>query len=180
MNSANGSDTRTQDAIACLAVPSRFRLVKAIAESDRCVGELALRVGLSQSCTTRHLQALARAGLIESRRDGRRVRFRIRTDTDTVHGLLEIVLGGEAPPSRSISGGSEYGTRRDGRASAAPGARRSAKPLPKGDLGGAAGSAAAGGPIDGPEPAETGEATGDRPQVPSVPYRRQDIEDYLL
>jgi DNA-binding transcriptional ArsR family regulator len=180
MNGANEADTRAQDAIACLAVPSRFRLVRAIAEADRCVGELALRVGLSQSCTTRHLQALARAGLVVSRRDGRHVRFRLRTDTDAVHGLLEIVLGGEAPPSRSISGGAEYGMRRDSRASAAPRARRSAKPLPKGDLGRAASSDSAAGLADGPEPAEPGEASVDRPKVPSVPYRRQDIEDYLL
>lgn len=180
MNRSSESDTRTQDAIACLAVPSRFRLVRAIAEADRCVGELALRVGLSQSCTTRHLQALARAGLVESRRDGRHVRFRLRTDAGATQGLLEIVLGGGAPPSRSISGGMELRTRIDAGDGAAPGAKRSAKPLPKGDVERSNGSAAAVGPADGTDPEEPGVATEDRPQVPRVPYRRQDIEDYLL
>jgi DNA-binding transcriptional ArsR family regulator len=179
MNRESESEARTQDAIACLAVPSRFRLVRAIAEADRCVGELAQWVGLSQSCTTRHLQALARAGLIESRRDGRHVRFRLRTDTGPAQGLLEIVLGGEAPPARSVSVGAG---RRDshGRDGAAPGAERSAKPLPKFEIGQATDSAADGGPADGHESAEPGEAAGDRPRVPGVPYRRQDIEDYLL
>jgi DNA-binding transcriptional ArsR family regulator len=180
MNRESESETRTQDAIACLAVPSRFRLVRAIAEADRCVGELALRVGLSQSCTTRHLQALARAGLVESRRDGRQVRFRLRPHTGAAQGLLEIVLGGEAPPSRSIPREADGRTGSRGRGGAVPGVERIARPLPGVEIGRENGVAAAVGPVDGPEPEDPGEATGDRSKVPRVPYRRQDIEDYLL
>src|SRR5262252_3065613 len=65
-------------ALAALAPPRRFELlVLLMAGVDRSVSQLAEAVGLSQSCTTRHLQALARAGLVKGVRDGKRVVFRI-------------------------------------------------------------------------------------------------------
>src|SRR5262252_2735225 len=65
-------------ALAALAPPRRFELlVLLMAGVDRSVSQLAEAVGLSQSCTTRHLQSLARAGLVNGLRDGKRVVFRI-------------------------------------------------------------------------------------------------------
>src|SRR5499427_5132223 len=67
-----------QDALAVLAAPRRFDLlVLMLAGERRSVSQLAEAVRLSQSCTTRHLQALARAGLVKGERDGKRVVFRI-------------------------------------------------------------------------------------------------------
>ncbi|HEV2104186.1 MAG TPA: metalloregulator ArsR/SmtB family transcription factor, partial [Candidatus Eisenbacteria bacterium] len=66
---------RLREALASLAARSRFEMLVQLAGAERCVTELAADVGLSQSCTTRHLQALARAGLVRGRRDGRRVLF---------------------------------------------------------------------------------------------------------
>ena len=64
-------------ALAVLAPPKRFQLVLLlIAGPDRSVSQLARAVRLSQSCTTRHLQALERAGLVKGERDGKRVVFR--------------------------------------------------------------------------------------------------------
>ena len=55
-----------QDALAVLAAPKRFDLlVLMLAGERRSVSQLAEAVRLSQSCTTRHLQALARAGLVK-------------------------------------------------------------------------------------------------------------------
>jgi DNA-binding transcriptional ArsR family regulator len=96
----NGSDphlTQTQPVLACLGVASRFRLVRALAVADRCVGELADAVGLSQSCTTRHLQALERVGLVRGRREGRRVRFRLRSEAPGLSELLGWALSGAGP-----------------------------------------------------------------------------------
>lgn len=59
--------------LASLGAPSRFRIALCLLEGDRCVGDLAVAIGLSQSCTTRHVQALERNGVVRSRRDGKRV-----------------------------------------------------------------------------------------------------------
>lgn len=100
MKDSDLQETRTRPVLACLGVTSRFRLVRALAEADRCVGELAEAVGLSQSCTTRHLQALERVGLVKGRREGRRVRFRLRAEAPGLGALLGWVLlgpGQDAP-----------------------------------------------------------------------------------
>jgi DNA-binding transcriptional ArsR family regulator len=69
--------TRIHRALAVLAPVKRFQLLTLILEGvDRSVSQLARAVRLSQSCTTRHLQALERAGLVRGWRDGKRVVFR--------------------------------------------------------------------------------------------------------
>jgi DNA-binding transcriptional ArsR family regulator len=94
MNSSDPHEASSWPVLACLGVSSRFRLVRALAAADRCVGELAEEVGLSQSCTTRHLQALERVGLVKGRREGRRVRFRLRADAPGLGELLSWALSG--------------------------------------------------------------------------------------
>ena len=49
---------RISGLVSSLADPSRLKVVSVLAESDCCVSDLARRIGLSQSCTTRHLQNL--------------------------------------------------------------------------------------------------------------------------
>jgi DNA-binding transcriptional ArsR family regulator len=94
MNESDAHEAQSWPVLACLGVSSRFRLVRALAAADRCVGELAVEVGLSQSCTTRHLQALERVGLVKGRREGRRVRFRLRADAPGLSELLSWALSG--------------------------------------------------------------------------------------
>jgi uncharacterized protein YndB with AHSA1/START domain/DNA-binding transcriptional ArsR family regulator len=50
--------------MAALADTSRWRIVELLAERPRSVGELAGLAGLRQPQATKHLQALARAGLV--------------------------------------------------------------------------------------------------------------------
>ena|SRR5258708_7519267 len=64
-------------ALSALAPAKRFELLTLAIQSERCVGDLARASGLSQSCTTRHLQALERAGLVRGVRSGKRVMIRI-------------------------------------------------------------------------------------------------------
>ena len=97
MNESDLHETHAQPVLACLGVASRFRLVRALAVADRCVGELAEAVGLSQSCTTRHLQALERVGLVKGHREGRRVRFRLRAEAPGLSELLGWALSGTGP-----------------------------------------------------------------------------------
>ena len=67
------------------------------------MSELAARVGLSQSCTTRHLQALERVGIVRSERAGKRVITRISTEP-RVAALLAWALPGEAVPGEGVPG----------------------------------------------------------------------------
>jgi len=115
MNEPHSGDHEARRVLACLGDPSRFRLARLLVEGGRCVGELAREVGLSQSCTTRHLQALQRAGLVERRREGKRVRFSLRAGAPGLDQLLEWALAprvaastapggpaGGASPTRSV------------------------------------------------------------------------------
>src|SRR4051812_6955693 len=61
-----------QKALAAMAEPTRFRILKLLAESPRTVGEVADAVGSLQPQTTKHLQALSAAGLIIVHRLARR------------------------------------------------------------------------------------------------------------
>jgi DNA-binding transcriptional ArsR family regulator len=100
------SGTRiARERLAVLGDASRFRIAQALAGAERCVTELAGRVGLSQSCTTRHLQAMARAGLVTGLRDGKRVVFRLRTDDPAIGALLEWALSAEPRPEQGPNPG---------------------------------------------------------------------------
>ena len=90
---------RLQPALATLAAPKRFDLlVLMLAGADRSVSQLAAAVGLSQSCTTRHLQALARAGLVKGARDGKRVVFRVAPRDAAARAVLASIAGGADLP----------------------------------------------------------------------------------
>ena len=93
----NQPAARSRHLLACLGDPSRFRIVLSLLEADRCVTELAGEVGLSQSCTTRHLQFLEREGIVRGDRQGKRVMFRLRSDRPRVRELLAWVT--ETPPA---------------------------------------------------------------------------------
>ncbi|MFC7648877.1 ArsR/SmtB family transcription factor [Streptosporangium lutulentum] len=58
--------------LAALADPARWRLVSLLAERPRPVGVLARLAEARQPQTTKHLQALERAGVVTSQRTGQR------------------------------------------------------------------------------------------------------------
>jgi DNA-binding transcriptional ArsR family regulator len=95
--------------LACLGHTSRFEMVRQLLETERCVSELAVVVGLSQSCTTRHLQALQRHGLVCGARAGKRVMFHLCLDQPEVRALLawataEIAALPDPGPDESSAG----------------------------------------------------------------------------
>lgn len=103
--------------MACLGDASRFRLVRLLVSGERCVTALAGEVGLSQSCTTRHLQALQREGLVCGARDGKRVLYRLCTDDAEVRSLVGWVLQSPpADPAAATATASSPGTPGQGRA----------------------------------------------------------------
>jgi rhodanese-related sulfurtransferase len=58
----------------------RAELVDVLAQGERSVDELAAEISQSVANTSQHLQVLARAGLIRSRRDGTHVYYRLASD----------------------------------------------------------------------------------------------------
>lgn len=55
----------------------RLELLEALAQGERSVETLAIRVGLSIANASQHLQKMRRAGLIHARRDGKFVYYRL-------------------------------------------------------------------------------------------------------
>ena len=51
-----------------------------LAQGERSVDELAREIGQSVANTSQHLQVLARAGLVRTRRAGTRVFYRLASD----------------------------------------------------------------------------------------------------
>lgn len=85
---------RTHEVLSVLAPPKRFELALLLLGGvELSVSRLADAVGLSQSCTTRHLQALERAGLVRGTRDGKRVVFRIEPADPVATAMLAALQG---------------------------------------------------------------------------------------
>jgi rhodanese-related sulfurtransferase/DNA-binding transcriptional ArsR family regulator len=63
-----------------LGSAARLELLDFMAQGERGVEELAGVAGLSVANTSKHLQQLKAAGLVEARRDGKHVRYRLSDD----------------------------------------------------------------------------------------------------
>lgn len=61
----------------------RIELIEQLAQGPRSVEALAERVGLAVANASQHLQQLRRAGLVSTRRDGKRVVYRLADDAET-------------------------------------------------------------------------------------------------
>lgn len=68
----------------------RLELLEHLGQGERSVEDLATRTGLTVANTSRHLQLLRRAALIEGRREGKRVFYRL-LEEDAVVGLLNAL-----------------------------------------------------------------------------------------
>ncbi|WP_287901188.1 metalloregulator ArsR/SmtB family transcription factor [Arthrobacter sp.] len=94
-----------QQALAALGEPNRFRIVELLAERPYSVGELADALGALQPQTTKHLQALEAANLVDVRRLGRRRVAGLRRDTV---GILARHFHGLAVPAADDAALAEY------------------------------------------------------------------------
>lgn len=69
-----------------LGHPARVRILELLREGEQSVGALQAQLGLDSSGTSQHLAALRGIGLVESRRDGTSVYYRV--DDEHVFALL--------------------------------------------------------------------------------------------
>jgi DNA-binding transcriptional ArsR family regulator len=60
-----------------LGHPARVRILELLRDGERSVGALQAELGLDSGPTSQHLSALRRVGLVESRREGTSVFYRV-------------------------------------------------------------------------------------------------------
>ena len=92
-----------------LTDPKRLMLLAALRDGDRTVGELAAAIGTSLPNASQHLAVLRSAGLVDGRREGATVRYRLAEPAildacDIVSGIVERRLAGRgSAAARSAS-----------------------------------------------------------------------------
>jgi rhodanese-related sulfurtransferase len=81
---SGGAKAALFDALASVAQAlgsgRRAEIVDVLAQGERSVDEVATEISQSVANTSQHLQVLARAGLVRSRREGTRVFYRLASD----------------------------------------------------------------------------------------------------
>jgi ArsR family transcriptional regulator len=93
------------DFFRLLGHPARVRILELLREGERSVGELQVALGLDSGGTSQHLTAMRRQGLLESRRAGTSVFYRVRDPR--MFQLLEVakqVLTGQLEQTRELLG----------------------------------------------------------------------------
>lgn len=68
------------DPFETLADPTRRRIVAALREGERPVGDIVAEAGVHQSGVSRHLRILAEAGFVAVRPDGQRRLYALRPE----------------------------------------------------------------------------------------------------
>jgi len=84
---------------AALGSEYRLRILDFLGARERCVCEIAPQLPTSFSVVSHHLSVLEQAGLIESRRDGRWMRYRV-----TEPAVLRLVTAARQLARRAKSG----------------------------------------------------------------------------
>src|SRR3984893_13283106 len=70
----------TSDSFNAVAEPCRREILGLLAGQERAVGEIVAAIGLEQPSVSKHLRVLRDVGLVEVRRDGRRMLYRINAE----------------------------------------------------------------------------------------------------
>ena len=60
-----------------LGHPARVRMLELLREGELSVGSLQVELGLDSGSTSQHLQALRRIGMVDSRKEGTTVFYRV-------------------------------------------------------------------------------------------------------
>jgi len=69
--------SRIAEVLKAMADPTRLKILHCIHTDERCVSDILKVVGGSQANVSKHLSVLKRAGLVDSRRSGLNVYYRI-------------------------------------------------------------------------------------------------------
>ena len=89
-------ERRVDEVFSALSDPTRRAVIRSLSEEGpSTVSELAARLPVTRQAVTKHLEALAEAGLVASDARGRGARFRLtpRPRTDAMRWMADV--GGE-------------------------------------------------------------------------------------
>ncbi len=101
------------DVARALAHEHRLELLEYLAQGERSVEALAALGGLSVANTSQHLQHLRRAGLVNTRRDGKRVYYALSNEFEVVQLMTSLRLVAERTALSLASIVRSYFDRRD-------------------------------------------------------------------
>lgn len=68
---------RIAEVLKAMADPTRLKILHSLHNGERCVSDILQSVGGSQANVSKHLSVLKRAGLVDCRREGLNVFYRI-------------------------------------------------------------------------------------------------------
>lgn len=143
-----------------LADPTRLGLLYRLRDRELCASDLIADLGMSQPRVARHLKILVDAGVLQARRDGRFVFYRVETDGDVGRLAAAVLRSIDSVDDRAgLSAAHAPGPDAPGRASRSEAASTSASD--------------AGQPTSAANPA-------DAVAEPEADDRPGGIEDYLL
>jgi DNA-binding transcriptional ArsR family regulator len=77
----------TSDAFNAVAEPRRRDILNYLARQERPVGDIVASLGMEQPSVSKHLGVLRNVGLVQVRRDGRRMLY--RTNADAIRPLYD-------------------------------------------------------------------------------------------
>ena len=86
------------DLFRVLGHPARVRILELLRDGERSVGSLQVELALDSGGTSQHLAALRRIGLVQSRRDGTSVYYRVEADD-----VFDLLAAGRAVIARRLS-----------------------------------------------------------------------------
>ena len=66
--------------LRCVGEPTRLQILKLLAGSERCVGELAEVLNKEQSLISHHLKALKECNIVKDRQEAQRVYYKLSND----------------------------------------------------------------------------------------------------
>ncbi|MBN1884822.1 MAG: winged helix-turn-helix transcriptional regulator [Candidatus Krumholzibacteriota bacterium] len=90
------------ECLRAMGDPSRLRILGELCGGEQSVTSLTAATGLSQANVSRHLGVLRRAALVEFRREGRHVFYRLTNDLPrTICGLVCFSLEQRTTAGRS-------------------------------------------------------------------------------
>ncbi len=84
----------TADYIKALAHPTRLAILETLKAGEKCVCEILPEVGLEQSNVSQHLAKMREKGVLESRKEGNSVYYRVkdRRIYDALDTIKDIIV----------------------------------------------------------------------------------------
>src|SRR5688572_33421181 len=91
-----------------LGDPTRVRILDVLSRGERCVGDLAAQLGVTESAVSHQLRLLRGARIVRARRDGRMIFYSL-DDTHVLtlfeQALRHVQEAGHASPKPTAGGG---------------------------------------------------------------------------